>query len=59
MATLRKKLRAAPIPQYSQTHIWSGYRMMKVRKPDALELQDTRRQCKNLGDRKEFFLTFS
>jgi len=31
MATLRKKLEAAPdSPQYIQTHIGVGYRMMRV-----------------------------
>ena len=31
MATLRKKLESAPgSPQYIQTHIGVGYRMMKI-----------------------------
>ena len=34
MATLRKKLEANPnSPQYIQTHIGVGYRMMKVEEP--------------------------
>ena len=34
MATLRKKLEANPnSPQYIQTHIGVGYRMLKVEEP--------------------------
>ena len=37
MATLRKKLEAAPnSPQYIQTHIGVGYRMLRVEEPGAL-----------------------
>ena len=38
MASLRKKLEAAPgAPQFIQTHVGVGYRMLKVEEPAGEE----------------------